>query len=89
MEGGWERGATSLIICFFCLLGLKTEDFYPYGDEMGDGLVPRNDDSSIAVQLSVIFPFFDRGENNLYVSESKYFSKLNLVCIFMIGKTEW
>ena len=43
--------------------------FYPFGKEAGDILLPRNDDgSSDAVLLSPQFTFFGQQFDNIYVS---------------------
>ena len=48
---------------------IELGDFYPYGPENGDTLIPSNDDgSSGLVNIAVSFPFFDRNHRSLYVS---------------------
>lgn len=47
----------------------KLSNFYPFGTNEGDQIVPRNDDgSSGEVQISIAFPFFDQNHRSLYVS---------------------
>ena len=50
---------------------VELKDFYPYGRNEGDAIVPRNDDgSSGIIDISFPFPFFDRDHNFLYVSNA-------------------
>ena len=50
---------------------IELEDFYPYGPENNDTLIPPNDDgSSGLVDIAVRFPFFDKNHRSLYVSKS-------------------
>ena len=47
----------------------KLPNFYPFGTNEGDKVVPPNDDgSSGIVQISTAFPFFDQNHRSLYVS---------------------
>ena len=47
----------------------KLPNFYPFGTNEGDKVVPRNDDgSSGIVQISTAFPYFDQNHRSLYVS---------------------
>ena len=48
---------------------IELEDFYPYGPENGDTLIPSNDDgSSGLVNIIFPFPFFDQDHESLFVS---------------------
>ena len=49
----------------------KLLNFYPFGENEGDQVVPRNDDgSSGEVPISIPFPFFDHNHKSLFVSIS-------------------
>ena len=51
-------------------------DFYPYGIDQGDlFLYPNDDGSTLAINLTVSFPFFGRDYSTIFVS---------FVCIFYI-----
>ena len=66
----------SLILCYLFFnftqvlsAGIELKNFYPYGIDNGDTLVPTNDDgSSGRVDISSPFPFFDQNHNSLFVS---------------------
>ncbi len=48
-------------------------NFYPFGQNEGDQLLPKNDDeSSGPVPISVPFPYFDKYHNSLFVSMQFY-----------------
>ena len=50
---------------------VELKDFYPYGRNEGDAIVPPNDDgSSGIINIAFPFPFFDRDHNSLYVSNA-------------------
>ena len=50
-------------------LGLKLDDFYPYGSQNGDTAMPKNDDgSSPDIPISSLFPFFNHQHSKLTVS---------------------
>lgn len=49
-------------------------DFYPYGVSEGDTALPANDDgSSGVISISILFPYFDRNHDSLYVSKYALF----------------
>ena len=55
-------------------------DFYPYGVSEGDTALPANDDgSSVEILISILFPYFDRNHDSLYVSKYALFIYLNIV----------
>ena len=61
----------SVFLNIFQVVYMRVElsDFYPYGPENGDSVVPTNDDgSSGRVQIGVPFPFFDVDHKSLFVS---------------------
>ena len=48
-------------------------DFYPYGVSEGDTALPANDDgSSGEISISILFPYFDRNHDSLFVSKMLY-----------------
>ena len=50
-------------------LTVPLSDFYPYGVSEGDTVLPPNDDgSSGEIQISILFPYFDKNHGSLYVS---------------------
>lgn len=54
-----------IISCFTVPLS----DFYPYGVSEGDTALPANDDgSSGEIPISILFPYFDRNHDSLFVS---------------------
>jgi len=59
-----------LSACQFVILeSHKLPNFYPFGANEGDKIVPPNDDgSSGEVKISVPFPFFDQNHKSLFVS---------------------
>ena len=49
-------------------------DFYPYGVSEGDTALPANDDSSSGeISISILFPYFDRNHDSLFVSKYALF----------------
>ena len=53
---------------------LVLPNFYPFGANEGDQVVPRNDDgSSGKVSITIPFPFFGKDHNSLFVSISFFF----------------
>lgn len=47
--------------------------FYPFGTDVGDHVVPRQDDASAGpVLLAVAFPFYNTSYGRLYVSEHSF-----------------
>ena len=49
-------------------------DFYPYGVGEGDTALPANDDgSSGEISISMLFPYFDRNHDSLFVSKYALF----------------
>lgn len=77
--------------CFSVPLG----EFYPYGVDQGDSVVPRDDDNSSGeIRISVLFPYFDRNHDSLYVSDfflySLFFpdfsrSSWNIPCRYLLS----
>ena len=63
-------GSLLLSACQFVILeSHKLPNFYPFGANEGDTIVPPNDDgSSREVKISVPFPFFDQNHKSLFVS---------------------
>ena len=65
---------TSILhFCFLHQFGVSEADklpnFYPFGKNEGDQVVPPNDDgSSEEVKISIQFPFFDQNHKSLFVS---------------------
>ena len=52
------------------VLGLKLDDFYPYGSQNGDTAMPKNDDgSSPDIPISSLFPFFNHQHSKLTASK--------------------
>ena len=50
-------------------LTVPLSDFYPYGVSEGDAVLPPNDDgNSGEIQISILFPYFDKNHGSLYVS---------------------
>ena len=48
---------------------LVLQDFYTFGANEGDRVVPKNDDgSSGKVPIRIPFPFFDHNQDSLFVS---------------------
>lgn len=69
--------ATSILLNIFQVVYMRVElsDFYPYGRENGDSVVPTNDDgSSGRVDIAFPFPFFDVEHKSLFVSPIYIFS---------------
>lgn len=53
------------------VLCIPLRDFFPFGFAQLDSALHRNDDeSSPAINLSVIFPYFDKNYRVVYVSYS-------------------
>ena len=70
----------SILLLKSCF-AVSLRDFYPYGAKESDTFLQPNDDgSSGEVILSVLFPYFDRYHNSLYVSIMKN-SLFNLLVI--------
>ena len=72
-----------LLPCHIILLSnaIVLPNFYPFGVSEGDQLVPTNDDgSSGTIPISILFPFYDRNHNSLFVSMLIVFyrKKLNM-----------
>ena len=76
---------------------MDRNDLYPFGPTVGDGRLPRNDDEFFAVDLSIIFPYFDEGERSLFVSNHHTYgniiphtnsTKFMVVCGLDIPSTE-
>ena len=55
------------IVSLLGIAGLSIEHLYPFGLDAGDTLMNRNDDRSDLVELTVVFPFFNKGEAKIYV----------------------
>lgn len=65
-----------IISCFTVPLS----DFYPYGVSEGDTALPANDDgSSGVIPISILFPYFDRNHDSLFVSKYALFYDLHIV----------
>ena len=48
---------------------IPLRDFYPYGNDTGDEVLPSNDDGSTeAINLTLPFPFFGRDYRTIFVS---------------------
>ena len=43
---------------------------FPFGEDVGDSVLPRGNDGEANVQLSTFFPYFDSAESDLYVSKT-------------------
>ena len=57
---------------------LSMSEFYPYGVGNGDTELPANDDgSSREIPISILFPYFDRNHDSLFVS-----TVVSLICWF-------
>ena len=56
---------------------IQLEDFYPFGSAAGDRELGREDDgfSDPPLHLQRPFPYYDRDENTLYVSEVLQFTR--------------
>ena len=51
------------------LYALQLAKFYPFGTNVGDAILPRNDnDGSDPISLSTPFNFFNRSPTSIYVS---------------------
>ena len=64
-----------LLLLIFCVLlttdvaAIPLRDFYPYGSEAGDTLLPRIDDvSSHPIAIPSGFTFFGKSFSTIYVS---------------------
>ena len=58
-----------LLLCC-CANAIPLAQFYPYGSEAGDKGLFRNDDgSSLVINLTTSFPFFNRDHSTLFVSQ--------------------
>lgn len=54
--------------------------FYPFGSDVGDSVIPPNDDgTSGSVTIDVGFPFFATSNTELFVSIAELFTRLNFV----------
>ena len=52
------------------VLGLKLDDFHPYGSQNGDTAMSKNDDgSSPDIPISSLFPFFNHQHSKLTASK--------------------
>ena len=85
-----SQAVFSIVLCYslgFNLAeALTLPNFYPFGANEGDKVVPKNDDgSSGPVQISIAFPFFDENHRSLYVSITT-FSTVSNLCL--LSKTE-
>jgi len=71
-----------LVVLFLRIMPCLTvplSDFYPYGVSEGDTALPANDDgSSGEISISILFPYFDRNHDSLFVSKYALF----IICIF-------
>lgn len=58
-----------LVLLMKSCFSVPLSDFYPYGVNEGDTVLPANDDgSSGEIGISVLFPYFDRNHDSLFVS---------------------
>ncbi len=59
-------------VTFQCSHGaVPLGDFFPYGPQAGDRTLPRNDDEfSPAIDLSIVFPFFEYSDHSLFVDNN-------------------
>nr|XP_022323656.1 protein mesh-like [Crassostrea virginica] len=65
------------------VLGLKLDDFYPYGSQNGDTAMPKNDDgSSPDIPISSLFPFFNHQHSKLTVNTNGVISFLQTVSTY-------
>ena len=74
--------ATSVFFNIFQVVYMRVElsNFYPYGRENGDNVVPTNDDgSSGPVDIVFPFPFFDVEHKSLFVSILN-----NIICLYVL-----
>ena len=70
-----EQSRLFILIVLVCkiesIVMLSLSEFYPYGDTQGDRSLPANDDNSSGrVRLSILFPYFDKNHDSLFVSIS-------------------
>ncbi len=66
----------SLLFAFSFVLyvdGVDLNQFYPYGESVGDSaLIPNDDGSTTDISLTVPFPFFDRDHSTIFVSHFNF-----------------
>lgn len=59
----------ALVLHITSCLPVPLNEFYPYGVSEGDTALPANDDgSSGEIDISILFPYFDRNHDSLFVS---------------------
>ena len=65
----WSMQVLYFVFYFVAVLGVKLDDFYPYGSQNGDTAMSKNDDgSSPDIPISSLFPFFNHQHSKLTVS---------------------
>ena len=58
---------------------------FPFGNEVGDGLLQNTNDGTASVKLSAFFPYFDAAESDIFVSQpenSSTYHGYNAVLMF-------
>ena len=69
VRDGLARETTLVLVFLCCANAIPLAQFYPYGSEAGDKGLFRNDDgSSLVINLTTSFPFFNRDHSTLFVS---------------------
>lgn len=59
------------------------DDFFPFGLEVGDTIMARNDDESYGpIPLPYIFPYFDNNHRQIYQANNGLFSFLSGIPTF-------
>ena len=53
-----------LTVCY----GIPLDDFFPFGDNVGDSKFPPNDDRSTPIQLNFGFTFYNQTYQTIFVS---------------------
>ena len=53
-----------LTVCY----GIPLDEFFPFGDNVGDLVLPPTDDNSTAIQLNVGFTFYNQTYQTIFVS---------------------
>nr|XP_022323654.1 protein mesh-like [Crassostrea virginica] len=71
------------VFYFVAVLGVKLDDFYPYGSQNGDTAMSKNDDgSSPDIPISSLFPFFNHQHSKLTVNTNGVISFLQTVSTY-------
>jgi len=63
------------VFSLFEIAGFSIEHLYPFGLDAGDTLMSRIDDAFNLVDLSVVYPFFDEGEDTIFVRNCYWHSR--------------